>query len=121
LNILACYPIIHLPECWQEPLVEPTAAQALPKKILSPSLQDREEIKVASSLDEIFRKFLSEMSNSDDENISRIRSLIERDRFGVEQLDTEIQDQLEHGNYGERGKKIWLSFREEHIQSTTGA
>lgn len=76
---------------------------------------------MASSSDELFKRFLAAMNNPDDERLFRIHSLIERDRFGVEQLDGEIQIQLECGNYGEYGKSIWQSFKKEHARNSSEA
>jgi hypothetical protein len=76
---------------------------------------------VESSPEEIFKLFLSEISSSNDEQLNRIYSLIERDRFGVERLDGEIRTQIEFGNYGELTKHIWQSFNEEQVRGSSEA
>lgn len=72
---------------------------------------------MASSADELFKKFLSEMRGSNDERLYKFHSIIERDRFGVERFDGDIQSQLERGDYGEFGRHIWQSFKEQNTQS----
>ncbi len=66
-----------------------------------------------SSSNDLWKKFLYDIKNTGDERLERIGFLLERDRFSVDALDSEIKEQLEEGRYGEFGKSVWKRYINE--------
>jgi len=62
---------------------------------------------------DLWKKFLYDIRNTEDKRLERIGFLLERDRFSLDEFDKEIKEQLEEGRYGEFGKRVWERYINE--------